>query len=231
MSPGIPSSGFMPTGEALTTMSTSAGLPDAADTSQEGNALRSASTSAVTRSPLGSTIRSDLTPASTKAHAIALPAPPAPNNSTRRSRMRSPFRSTPRTKPVPSNMSPVHVPSASLRNALTAPIHSAVGPRRLANRSMRALNGTVTSRPSRFPSAIRAGTISSNRAAGTSAGTSTAFTPAPANRSVKTCGERTWAMGSPRIDVQTSRAGDSDSVGHFGFASRVWCHAATRFDR
>ena len=75
---------------------------------------------------LGSTIPIDSTSAPAEAHAIALPAPPAPNNSTRRPRSRSPFRSMPRTNPSPSNISPVHDPSTSRRSALTAPIHLAV---------------------------------------------------------------------------------------------------------
>ena len=93
------------------------------------------------RSVCGSMIASDATPAAASSQAMALPAPPAPNSATRRPRSTSPFCSAPRTKPAPSNMSPVHVPSVSRRSAFNAPTRLAVGPSRVAKRHGASLVG------------------------------------------------------------------------------------------
>ncbi len=106
ISPGSPSPARMPTVDAFTIMSTWPAARDGRPKSAGREGLPERSVSACARSPAGSMSAIDCTLRPTSAQAIALPAPPAPNSTTRRPSQRSPLRSPPRTKPAPSNMSP-----------------------------------------------------------------------------------------------------------------------------
>ena len=222
----------MPTGDAFTTMSTSAGITSAATVAQPGNATCSFSASAAALPEIGSMTAIESTPASASAHAMALPAPPAPNNATRRPRRRCALA-----------LDAAHEPRAVEHVAGPRPVRFA--PQRVEradaiwpsgrdagrSASMRALNGTVTSSPSRLRSCMSAGTISSNRSAGTCAGTSTASRPAAANRSVNTSGERTCTIGSPTIAYSRVAPVSLSAAVIARHSLRCACHCATRFDR
>jgi hypothetical protein len=81
---------------------------------------------------------------------MAEPTPPVPDTSTRVPLKSRPLRSTPRTKPAPSNWSPSSVPSGRFRMALQAPATRAVGVTSSTSAMVVTLCGMVTSAPRRL---------------------------------------------------------------------------------
>ncbi|MCY1548660.1 hypothetical protein D9M68_847840 [compost metagenome] len=93
---------------------------------------------------------SSAAPAAAIDAAMADPTPPVPDTSTRVPLNRRPLRSTPRTKPAPSNWSPSRLPSGRLSTALQAPATRAVGVTSSTSDIVVTLCGIVTNAPRRF---------------------------------------------------------------------------------
>jgi len=87
------------------------------------------------------------TPAAASDAAIAEPTPPVPTTRQRAPATANPLRTRPRTKPVPSNMSPSSVPSGRSSTALHEPAISTVGVTASTRPTVVTLCGIVTSAP------------------------------------------------------------------------------------
>ncbi|MCY1373361.1 hypothetical protein D9M69_606320 [compost metagenome] len=87
------------------------------------------------------------TPMAASDAAMAQPTPPLPTTSTRAPCSFSPLRCTPRTKPEPSNMSPIRRPSGSRFTALQAPATFTVGVTTSTRSTVTTLWGMVMSAP------------------------------------------------------------------------------------
>ena len=109
--------------------------------------------------------------------AMAEPTPPVPDTSTRVPLSARPLRSTPRTKPAPSNWSPSSVPSGRFRIALQAPAMRAVGVTSSTRLIVVTLCGIVTSAPRRLVRRPAASAPPGSRSGLTPIGITTASMP------------------------------------------------------
>ena len=108
---------------------------------------------------------------------MADPTPPLPTTRARWPASGKPLRSTPRTKPAPSNWSPSSVPSSRSSTALAAPAICAVGVISSTSRVVVTLCGIVTRAPRMLVSRNRYLRNSGYSSALTPMGTTTASMP------------------------------------------------------
>ena len=138
-------------------------------------------------------------PASASAHAIALPAPPAPSSTTLRPRTRYSlaFHTAHESDAIEYVGIPGSVGFAAQR------IYRAHCSRRCADAAGEGehpgLEGHRYQQPIEIGDAEQRGHDASKCSAGTWSGTMTALRPASAKHSEYSCGDRTWAIGSPMI--------------------------------
>ena len=185
MSAGMPSSACIPTVDALTIMSTSAAIRQRSPRGTPGTRCAASAASAAARPCLrihdrqrlqhpGRELAADRAARASGAEQATLAGLAAQPHALRGAHESRAVEHVAAPRPIRLAAKRIR------RRRCTA----AVCPSRVAKGTARALYGTVTSNPSRFPSAISAGTVSSNLSAGTCTGTSTAFMPAVAKRSV-----------------------------------------------
>ena len=117
------------------------------------------------------------TPTAASDAAIAQPTPPQPTTNTRAPTSFTDLRSTPRTKPAPSNMSPKSDPSERSKIALQAPAICAVGESSSTNLQLVTLCGMVISAPRMLVNVKMARSAAGKSSALTPIGITTASTP------------------------------------------------------
>ena len=120
-------------------------------------------------------------PAAASDAAIAEPTPPAPTTSTRKPATALPLRSTPRTKPAPSNMSASSDPSGRFSTALAEPAICAVGVTSSTISSTAILCGMVISAPCIVVIRNSSGNKRTKSSDRTPSGTTTASSPCASN--------------------------------------------------